>query len=129
MVPIGVHAPPSTGSLAAVSHPCHAIRGSGGTQPALDAGRNDDGRHEEIRIMAIETSHHYRSSGGIESPADDQTYDLLQVLTSKLEAIEAYAKYEQDADDEVRQLLVEIARDDAGHAERLMGALQARLGR
>lgn len=77
--------------------------------------------------MTVQTSHHYRSAGGIESPVDDQLYDLLQVLTSKCEAIEAYAKYEQDADGDAKQLFQEMAREDARHAERLLEALRTKL--
>jgi rubrerythrin len=77
--------------------------------------------------MAIQTSHHYRSSAGIQSPVDDQLYDLLQALTSKCEAIEAYAKYEEDASGDAKQLFQELARDDARHAERLLEALRMRL--
>ena len=76
--------------------------------------------------MAVQTSHHYRSSG-IQSPVDDQLYDLLQALTSKCEAIEAYAKYEEDASGEAKQLFQELAREDTRHAERLLDALRTRL--
>ena len=75
------------------------------------------------------SSHHYRSTGGISSPIDDQLYDLLQVLTSKCEAIEAYAKYEEDADGETKQLFLELARDDTRHAERLLEVLRTKLSR
>ena len=79
--------------------------------------------------MTVQTSHHYRSAGDIRSPIDDQLYDLLQALTSKCEAIEAYAKYEEDADGEAKQLFQELARDDTAHAERLVEALRTRLNR
>jgi rubrerythrin len=79
--------------------------------------------------MTVQTSHHYRSSGGIQSPIDDQLYDLLQALTSKCEAIEAYAKYEEDADGEGKQLFQDLARQDTAHAERLLEALKTRLSR
>ena len=79
--------------------------------------------------MTVQTSHHYRSAGDIQSPIDDQLYDLLQALTSKCEAIEAYAKYEEDADGEEKQLFQELARDDTAHAERLVEALRNRLNR
>jgi len=79
--------------------------------------------------MTVQTSHHYRSSGGIQSPIDDQLYDLLQALTSKCEAIEAYAKYEEDADGDDKQLFQELARDDTRHAERLLEQLRNRLNR
>lgn len=75
------------------------------------------------------TSHHYRSESGIDNPIDDQLYDLLQALTSKCEAIEAYAKYEQDADGDTRQLLQRLGRDDAEHARQLLDALRQRLNR
>ena len=78
--------------------------------------------------MTISTTHHYRSGTQINSPVDDQVYDLLQALTSKCEAIEAYAKYEQDADGDTRQLFQDLARDEARHAERLLEALRGRIG-
>ena len=79
--------------------------------------------------VQTQTGHHYRSTSGISSPVDDQLYDLLQALTSKCEAIEAYAKYEDDADGEAKQLFQELARDDTRHAERLMEALRNKLNR
>ena len=77
--------------------------------------------------VQAQTSHHYRSTSGIQSPVDDQVYDLLQALTSKCEAIEAYAKYEEDASGDAKQLFQELARDDTKHAERLLEALRTRL--
>ena len=76
----------------------------------------------------MDSSHHYRSSGGVQSPVDDQLYDLLQALVSKCEAIEAYAKYEQDSDEQGRQLFQSLAQDDARAAEQLLDALRSRLG-
>ncbi|HEX7197394.1 MAG TPA: ferritin family protein [Candidatus Limnocylindria bacterium] len=79
--------------------------------------------------MTVQTSHHYRSGSNIQSPIDDQLYDLLQALTSKCEAIEAYAKYEEDADGEAKELFQELAREDTAHAERLLETLRTRLSR
>jgi rubrerythrin len=62
-----------------------------------------------------------------ESPVDDFTYDLLQALTSKLEAIEAYNMYAED--EEGTNLFQELAREDREHAERLLEALRQRLAR
>jgi uncharacterized protein (UPF0276 family) len=73
-------------------------------------------------------SHHYQTSGSHRSPVDDQLYDLLQALVSKCESIEAYAKYEQDSDDQQRSLFQELGEQDAQAAERLLDALRARLG-
>lgn len=60
-----------------------------------------------------------------QSPVDDATYDLLQALTSKLEAIEAYQMYAED--DEVRDLFERLGRDEVEHAEALLEALRGRL--
>lgn len=73
------------------------------------------------------TTHHYRSGTGIDNPVDDQLYDLLQALTSKCEAIEAYAKYEEDADGQTRELFQQLARTDAEAARQLLDALRNRL--
>ena len=59
------------------------------------------------------------------SPVDNPTYNLLQALVSKLEAIEAYSKYERDGDGEIFR---ELAEDDRRHAEQLVAALGERLG-
>ena len=98
---------------------------SDGMGPASTRAANP--RTQGTIAMAVQTSHHYRSSGGIQSPVDDQLYDLLQALTSKCEAIEAYAKYEEDASGEAKQLFQELARDDTKHAERLLETLRSRL--
>lgn len=60
-----------------------------------------------------------------QSPVDDATYDLLQALTSKLEAIEAYQMYAED--DEVRDVFERLGREEVEHAEVLLEALRARL--
>jgi hypothetical protein len=74
------------------------------------------------------TTHHYASSG-FENPIDDQLYDLLQALVSKCEALEAYAKYEQDADEQGKQLFSRLGATDAQHAQELLDALRERLTR
>ena len=60
-----------------------------------------------------------------QSPVDDATYDLLQALTSKLEAIEAYQMYAED--EEVRDIFERLGRDEVEHAEALLEALRNRL--
>jgi rubrerythrin len=59
-----------------------------------------------------------------ESVVDDATYDLLQALTSKLEAIEAYEQYVQDRD---VTLFHELLADERRHARVLLDALRERL--
>ena len=60
------------------------------------------------------------------SPVDDPTYNLLQALTSKLEALEAYERYQQDDDSGTFQRLLD---DDREHARMLLEALRTRLAR
>jgi hypothetical protein len=62
-----------------------------------------------------------------QSPVDDATYDLLQALTSKLEAIEAYQMYAED--EGVRDLFERMGRDEVKHAETLLEALRGRLAK
>jgi len=64
----------------------------------------------------------------VSSPVDNETYDLLQTLTSKLEALETYQKYEQDTQGDARQAIQEIAQHDRRDAERLVDLLRDRLG-
>ena len=53
----------------------------------------------------------------------DVEYDLLSMLQSKLEGLEAYEMYLQDAEeageDGLRRLIEEIQQDDEKHATRL----------
>jgi Rubrerythrin len=60
-----------------------------------------------------------------ESPVDDATYNVLQALTSKLEAIEAYEIYAEQDD---AGIFSEMIEDERRHAERLLAALKERLG-
>ncbi len=59
-----------------------------------------------------------------ESIVDDATYDLLQALTSKLEAIEAYEQYVLDGNEAI---FGELLEDERRHATLLVGALRDRL--
>jgi hypothetical protein len=55
---------------------------------------------------------------------DDATYNLLQALTSKLEAIEAYEQYLVDGNGSIFNKLLE---DERRHAVILLDALRERL--
>jgi rubrerythrin len=59
-----------------------------------------------------------------DSPVDDATYNVLQALTSKLEAIEAYEIYAEQDDSGIFSEMIE---DERRHAERLLAALKERL--
>lgn len=54
----------------------------------------------------------------------DNTYNLLAILLSKLEGLAAYETYLQDADDDSRGIIEQIARDDERHAEQLRAAVE-----
>ena len=60
-------------------------------------------------------------------PVDNNTYNLLQMLVSKLEALEAYQKYQQDADQQTRGVIQEMMQQDRQHAQRLLDALKQTL--
>ena len=54
----------------------------------------------------------------------DSTYNLLAILLSKLEGLEAYDTYLDDMDGDGRQLIEQIRRDDERHANLLRDALE-----
>ncbi len=60
----------------------------------------------------------------IESPIDDETYDLLMALSSKLEAIDTYRAYAEDGRPDLWRKLAE---DDRRHAEMLVTELRQQL--
>lgn len=66
---------------------------------------------------------HDSSGNEYDSPIDNQTYNLLQILTSKLEAVEAYNIYEEDMEGEAAQLVNRIAEDDRRHVAELASML------
>ena len=57
-------------------------------------------------------------------PVDNNTYNLLQMLASKLEAQEAYRKYLNDADQQTRGLIQELMQQDEQAARRLLQAVK-----
>jgi hypothetical protein len=63
----------------------------------------------------------------IESPVSNVTYNLMQALTSKLEAIEAYGKYQHDATGDAAKLFEDLLAEDRRQADRLLAALRNEL--
>ncbi len=57
-------------------------------------------------------------------PVDDRTYNVLQALTSTLEAMDAYELYAADDPD---GLFAELLVDQRRHADRLLGELRSSL--
>lgn len=68
-------------------------------------------------------------TGEIDFPVDDETYNLLQTLVSKLEAIDAYRTYLEDSDGEVASLYTELAQADYQQAERILEMVRKALAR
>ena len=58
-------------------------------------------------------------------PVDNATYNLLQALVSKLEAMEAYGEYSID---EGGELFTQLMDQERAQAERLLDALRDRIG-
>ncbi len=58
------------------------------------------------------------------SPINNEVYDVLTVLQNKLEALAAYDKFGNDMHDETKRLLEQIRQDDYRHAELLAQALE-----
>lgn len=56
------------------------------------------------------------------SPVDDRTYNVLQALTSTLEAMDAYELY---AAGDPNGLFAELLVDQRRHADRLLGELRS----
>jgi rubrerythrin len=71
------------------------------------------------------TDAHSTGPEGTDYPVDDATYNLLQALTSKLEAVEAYEQY---AADDPHGVFAGLIADERRHAQELLAALRAQLG-
>ena len=54
----------------------------------------------------------------------DSTYDLLAILLSKLEGLEAYDQYLEDLDGPGKQIVEQIRRDDERHAQMLRDTIE-----
>ena len=54
----------------------------------------------------------------------DSTYNLLAVMLSKLEGLEAYDTYLEDMDGDGAKLIEQIRKDDERHAQMLREAIE-----
>ena len=64
------------------------------------------------------------NQGGDGSILSNRTYNLLAILLSKLEGLEAYDTYAEDMQEEDRKILDQIRRDDERHANLLRDAVE-----
>jgi hypothetical protein len=71
------------------------------------------------------------SKSSLQSPLDDLTYDVITILQKKAKALEAYDKYIGDAeaedDEDLKELFVEMRRQDEEHIRVLKESLARRL--
>jgi len=79
----------------------------------------------ENPAQRLDTTGMTGSPGTMDSPVDNATYNLLMALSSKLEAIDTYRKYENDGG----SIWQELIREDRRHAEKLLQELKSALGR
>jgi hypothetical protein len=82
-------------------------------------------KRRRIRHMQQTMNQGTGSTGVTDSPVDDATYNLLQALVSKLEAIEAYQMY---AEDDTDGIFEELLQEERQHAQRLHQALSRKMG-
>jgi len=64
------------------------------------------------------------NQGGDGNILSNRTYNLLAILLSKLEGLEAYDTYAEDMQEEDMKILEQIQRDDERHANMLRDALE-----
>ena len=69
------------------------------------------------------------SSGQGIYPVDNNTYNLIQMLASKLEALEVYQKYQKDADQQSRPMIDQLIQEDEQHASQLYDTLKQAIQR
>lgn len=66
-----------------------------------------------------------RQRSGRSSPVDNHTYNVLQALTSTLEAVAAYERYREDGGED---LFDRLLLEEGQHAELLLSELRTLLG-
>ena len=116
------------------ARPCNLILPGGGTPATAQPGEWAAGgaqpptSNEGMTMQPMQRTT-TGSGAASQSPVDNYTYDLLQALTSRLEAIEAYELYADDEAGQDGNLFEELAEQDRQHAERLLEALRQRLTR
>ena len=64
------------------------------------------------------------NQGGDGNILSNRTYNLLAILLSKLEGLEAYDTYAEDMQDEDMRIIDQIRRDDERHANMLREAVE-----
>ena len=75
---------------------------------------------EEVTPQEVDIQGSAGAGDEIEFPVDNNTYNLLQTLASKLEALDAYRVYIEDAEGDTVDLYRELAQQDLTHAQRVL---------
>lgn len=65
----------------------------------------------------------------VQFPVDNATYNLMTTLTEKLQALETYRKYSQDASGREAELYQQLVDEDTRHAEQIYEVLREKIGR
>ena len=85
--------------------------------------QTDDRTTPQTMSEPMETTDDFEDGEWVSSPIDDETYNLLMALTSKLEAIDVYQVYAEDGN---AGLWHELATEERRQADRLLGELKQR---
>jgi rubrerythrin len=82
--------------------------------------------HEVTRAATPVAQNHLSLTWRTNMPEilSDSTYNLLAMLLSKLEGLEAYDTYLEDMDGEGRKVVEQISRDDERHAQLLRDTIE-----
>jgi hypothetical protein len=60
-------------------------------------------------------------------PVSNEVYNLLSMLTNKLQALEAYDRYGKDMDSSGRDVVKRMEQDDRQHVELLITQLETQI--
>ncbi|MBA2253948.1 MAG: hypothetical protein H0W07_02375 [Chloroflexi bacterium] len=103
--------------------------GRGGTASRSNTGapRLETPRRRSVAVTLEGPVQEIDNGGEIDFPVDDETYNLLQTLVSKLEALDAYRTYLEDSEGDTASLYEELARSDYAQAERILALLRPKL--
>jgi hypothetical protein len=93
----------------------------------MDAQRMTSHRGDPEGGHIVQDTQTRGNGSGVQSPVDNATYNLIKALGEKLEAIEAYRKYQQDGGPGA-EIFQQLAQEDSQHAEQLLDALRQQLG-
>jgi hypothetical protein len=69
-----------------------------------------------------------RASRSGDFPLDNNTYNVITVISEKSKGLEAFDQYLEDADEELREIFQEIREQDTRYIEQLQDHLRRLMG-